>query len=357
MKSEKKLDDVIRQEMTEIRDRYGDERRTELIDDDSATLPIVENKPAAEDTAILRLRDGQLRRMSPRMVDKYLAQPGAKDDVVETIQTATDETLYFFTNKGNCFMLDVSKIPETMRLRDRGSLLTGLIAGLADHEHAVAMVCVKTEEMAKKGDFLFITKNGQVKRTTAAEYGIRRARFAAINPQGRGRAGRHGAGGSRRQGRHHSDYPFGHGASLQARHGLLHGRATAGVRGMDVGKDDEVRWFEIPKAGDMLLVLSDRGFGKRMLSDDVERQGRAGKGQKLLPMNKTGETGTQLAACLNVTGAKSARVEQRHGHVTVLNMDEIAVERRTSKGQLLINVLLDDVVEYAALTAETNNDN
>ena len=43
--------------------------------------------------------------------------------------------------------------------------------------------------------------------------------------------------------------------------------------------------------------------------------------------------------------------------MTVLNMDEIAVERRTSKGQLLINVLLDDVVEYAALTAETNNDN
>ena len=70
LKSEKKLDDVIRQEMTEIRDRYGDERRTELIEDDSATLPVVENKPAAEDTAILRLRDGQLRRMSPRMVDK-----------------------------------------------------------------------------------------------------------------------------------------------------------------------------------------------------------------------------------------------------------------------------------------------
>ena len=88
---------------------------------------------------------------------------------------------------------------------------------------------------------------------------------------------------------------------------------------MDVGKDDEVRWFEIPKAGDMLLVLSDRGFGKRMLSDDVERQGRAGKRQKLLPMNKTGETGTQVAVCLNVTGAR-VRVEQKHGHVLVLNM-------------------------------------
>ena len=56
MKSRKKLDDVIRQEMTEIQDQYGDERRTELIEDDSATLPVVENKPVAEDTAILRLR-------------------------------------------------------------------------------------------------------------------------------------------------------------------------------------------------------------------------------------------------------------------------------------------------------------
>ena len=357
LKSEKKLDDVIRQEMTEIRDQYGDERRTELIEDDSATLPVVENKPAAEDTAILRLRDGQLRRMSPRMVDKYLAQPGAKDDVVETIQTATDETLYFFTNKGNCFMLDVSKIPETMKLRDRGSLLTGLIAGLADHEHAVAMVCVKTEEMAKKGDFLFITRNGQVKRTTAAEYGIRRARFAAINLKDEDEL----VGMVQVDPDDKDDIILitRLGTALRFRLDTVSctGRATAGVRGMDVGKDDEVRWFEIPKAGDMLLVLSDRGFGKRMLSDDVERQGRAGKGQKLLPMNKTGETGTQLAACLNVTGAKSARVEQRHGHVTVLNMDEIAVERRTSKGQLLINVLLDDVVEYAALTAETNNDN
>ena len=134
------------------------------------------------------------------------------------------------------------------------------------------------------------------------------------------------------------------------------GRATAGVRGIDVGKDDEVRWFEIPKAGDMLFVLSDRGFGKRMLSDDVERQGRAGKGQKLLPMNKTGETGTQVAVCLNVTGAKSVRVEQKHGHTVLLNMDEIAVERRVSKGQLLVNVLLDDVVQYGALTAETKDE-
>ena len=352
LKSEKKLDDVIRQEMTEIRDRYGDDRRTELIEDDSATMPVVENKPIAEDTAILRLRDGQLRRMSPRMVDKYLAQPGAKDEVVEIIQTATDETLYFFTNKGGCFMLDVAKIPETMRLKERGSLLTGLIAGLADGEHAVAMICVKTDEMTKKGDFLFITKNGQVKRTPAAEYGIRRARFAAINLKGEDEL----VGMVQGDPDDKDDIVLITQTGMALRFKLdtvsCTGRATAGVRGIDVAKNDAVRWFEIPKAGTMLFVVSDRGFGKRMLCDDIERQGRAGKGQKLLPMNKSGETGQMLAACLNVTEAKAVRVEQKHGHVTTLDVSEISVQRRTAKGELLVNVLLDDVVEYAALAGD-----
>ena len=72
--------------------------------------------------------------------------------------------------------------------------------------------------------------------------------------------------------------------------------------------------------------------------------------------NKTGETGTQVAVCLNVTGAKSVRVEQKHGHTVLLNMDEIAVERRASKGQLLVNVLLDDVVQYGTLTDETKDE-
>lgn len=253
-------------------------------------------------------------------------------------------------------MLDVTRIPETMKLKDRGSLLTGLIAGLADHEHAVALVCVKSDEMAKKGDFLFITKNGQVKRTAAAEYGIRRARFAAINLKGNDEL----VGMVQVDPEDKDDIILITQLGMALRFKLdtvsCTGRATAGVRGIDVGKDDEVRWFEIPKVGDMLFVLSDRGFGKRMLSDDVERQGRAGKGQKLLPMNKTGETGTQVAVCLNVTGAKSVRVEQKHGHTVLLNMDEIAVERRASKGQLLVNVLLDDVVQYGALTAETKDE-
>ena len=353
LKSEKKLIAVIKEEMTGIREKYGDDRRTELIEDDSAKLPVVENKPIAEDTAILRLSDGQIRRMSPRMVDKFLQQPGVSAEVVQTIQTATDESLYIFTNLGNCFMIDVGKIPETMRLKERGVLLTGLVAGLADGETAVNMLCAKSDEMGRFGELLFITKNGQVKRTGAGEYGIRRSRFAAINLKGEDRV----VAVLTVQPGDKGDLLLATRSGLGLRFKLAEipatGRATAGVRGIDVADGDEVAWVFMPKAGDVLLMISDRGFGKRMPADMVDRQKRAGKGQKLLAMTKAGETGTQLAALMDVTTAQQVTFTQKHGRQTAMNMFEIPAQKRADKGALLVSVLLDDVVTDAAITEKT----
>ena len=352
LKSEKKLIAVIREEMSEIREKYGDERRTELMDDDSAKMPVVENKPIAEDTAILRLSDGQIRRMSPRMVDKFMQQPGAAAEVVQTIQTATDESLYIFTNLGNCFMLDVGKIPETMRLKERGSLLTGLVAGLADGETAVQLLCAKSDEMGKFGELLFVTKNGQVKRTAAGEYGIRRARFAAINLKGDDQVVAVETVKEDDTGEILLVTRLGMGLRFRLYEIPTTGRATAGVRGIELSDGDELCWMMAHKDSDLLLLISDRGFGKRMMMDDIDRQKRATKGQKLLGITKTGETGTQLAAMLNVTGAQQVAFTQKNGHVTTMGMFEIPVERRSAKGRLLVNVLLDDVVEHAAIRNE-----
>ncbi|MGN0997324.1 MAG: DNA topoisomerase (ATP-hydrolyzing) subunit A [Candidatus Ventricola sp.] len=344
LKSEKKLIAVIRSELSGIRDQFGDDRRTELIDDDSATLPVTEVKPVAEETAILRLRDGQLRRMSPRMVDKYLQQPGVREDVLDIMQTMTDASCYFFTNQGNCFMLDVAKIPETLRLKERGSLLTGLVAGLADGEQLVAMVCARSEEMERRGELLFITKNGQVKRTAAGEYGIRRSRFAAITLKGDDAV----AAVEMVQPEDKGDLLLVTAQGMGVRFKLSEipttGRATAGVRGIDVSTGDTVCWHALPKPGNMLVLISDRGFGKRMMADDIDRQKRAGKGQRLLPLTKTGETGTRLAGFAPVGQAEGVAFAQRGGHVTRMRMGEIPVDRRAGRGQLLVSVLLDDVV-------------
>ena len=283
------------------------------------------------------------------MVDKFLQQPGMSGEVVQTIQTATDESLYIFTNLGNCFMLDVSKIPETMRLKERGSLLTGLIAGLSDGETAVNMLCARSEDMGKFGELLFVTRRGQVKRTTAGEYGIRRSRFSAIALKGDDQV----VAVTTVQEGDKGDLLLATRQGMAVRFKLSEipttGRATAGVRGIDVGEGDEVGWMLMPAAGDMLLLISDRGYGKRMLADDVDRQKRAGKGQRLLPMTRTGETGTCLAGLLDVTHALAVSFTQKGGHVTAMNASEIGVERRAGKGQLLVSVLLDDVVTDAAL--------
>ncbi len=349
LKSEKKLDAVIRSELLEIRNRFGDDRRTELIPDDTATLPVVENKPVAEDTALLCLRDGQVRRMSPRMVDKFLQQPGVREEVVSITKTLTDCSCYFFTNRGNCFMLDVGKIPETFRLKERGSMLTGLIAGLADDERAVGLVCARTDEMAAQGDLLFVTRQGQVKRTAASEYGIRRARFSAINLKGEDEVIGVAAVAPDAKG----DLLLVSRGGMALRFKLAEiptmGRATAGVRGAALDAGDGLLAFALPKAGDMLLAVTDRGFGKRMLMDDVDRQKRGGKGQRLMPKNAA--TGLQLAAALPIAGETTAVFEQKLGHVTRVPLAEIAVERRAGKGTLLVNVLLDDVVVRAALTS------
>ena len=348
LKSEKKLIAVIRSEMNEIRDKYGDDRRTELIEDDSSSMPVVENKPIAEDTAILRLKDGQIRRMSPRMVDKFLQQPGVRAEVVDQVNTLTDASCYFFTNLGNCFMLDIAKIPETIRLKERGSLLTGLVAGLSDGERCVAMICARADEMEKQGELLFVTQNGQVKRSSAAEYGIRRSRFAAVSLKGDDEVVSVTAVAADDKRDLLLATRMGFGVRFKLAEVPVTGRATAGVRGIDLSDGDGVVWSMLPKPGDVLLVISDRGFGKRMMADDIDRQKRGGKGQKLLPMTKTGEIGTVLAGFVDVTKASGASFVQKHGHTTQMGIGEIAVERRTGKGQLLCSVLLDDVVTEAA---------
>jgi len=347
LRSEKKLIAVIKAEMLEIRERFGDDRRTELIEDDSAKMPVVDNKPIAEDTAILRLSDGQIRRMSPRMVDKFASQEGMGAQIVQVIKTATDESLYIFTNMGNCFMLDIAKIPETMRLKERGTLLTGLVAGLADGESVVQMLCAKSEEMGRFGELLFVTKHGMVKRTKAEEYSIRRARFAAINLKNEDQVVSVMTVSEGDKGEILLATRAGFALRFKLAEIPTTGRATAGVRGIDVCDPDELAWAMLPKSGDMLLVVTDRGFGKRMMADDVDRQKRATKGQRLMPITKTGEIGTCIAGLIDVTKAESAVFTQRHGHTTAMQMFEIPVDRRTGKGTLLVSVLLDDVVEGA----------
>ncbi|MBQ8095098.1 MAG: DNA topoisomerase 4 subunit A [Clostridia bacterium] len=344
LKSEKKLKGVIRKELEEIRDQFADERRTTLIEDDTAQLPVPEATVVAEDTVLVRYRDGQIRRVSPKLAERMMQQPDIASDVLETVMTSTDETIYFFTNLGNCYSMDVPKFPETTKPKERGSQLTGFISGLAPNEVCVAVCCFKPSDKDVAQDLLFVTKNGVFKRTSVSEYVIRRARFVAMKLKDDDEV----SGVLRIPSDDVGDILVisrkGYALRCVMASIPVNGRPTSGVKGISLEKDDTVMTFMKPATGSTLFVISDRGFGKRMLAADVERMTRDRKGVRVLPFTKDGAIGQTLAAIFLCDGIEKLAVTQFHGARTEIDLNQVKVARRTDRGEMLVPVLMDDIV-------------
>lgn len=356
--SEKKLMNVIKKELKAVADKYGDERRTELVNTENVVEAIQKEEIVPEEATVTFSKGGLIRRMYTPRTRKQAAAPeteAAEDPIVYRFDTLTDHTLYFFTNIGNCYTLSVSALPEMNKPKDRGALLNSVLAGLEENEVPVRILCHKPADMATQPDLLFITKNGQVKRTAAAEYDVRRAKFAAVNLRDGDTL--------------HSVLSLDpaldvlmfsesgmcirfHGDSVPAQ-----GRVAGGVKGMVLDENDCVLWAGQPQATDQMLLFSDRGFAKRILYMDFEPQARAGKGLKSFYFNKNGSNGTRLAAaaCLPAEGAQ-VKVYQKLSPYTLIDSSEVILQGKQDKGIPMVMALLDDVVtEMEILPAETPN--
>ena len=339
--SEKKLMNVIKKELIAVADKYGDDRRTQIVADNQEALPVEE--AVAEEAIVTYSRAGLIRRVYPPRARKQAAEAEAPEEApLYRFETFTDHTLYFFTNLGNCYTLSVGALAE-MKPKDRGSLLTGVLAGWEDGEAPVRILCEKASDLAQKPDLLFVTRLGQVKRTAAQDYDVRRSKFAALNLR---------PGDAlhaviwldpeqdvlmlTRTGmsiRFHAD-----GVNAM-------GRVAGGVKGVNLEMGDEVIWCGQPKATDSVFLITERGFAKRVLYMDFEPQARAGKGVKCVYFNKSGSTGTRLAGA--AAGEGLVRVSQSRSEPTVIDMAAAPLKGKQDKGAPLVMALLDDVVTGA----------
>ena len=343
LKSEKKLKAVIRNEMEEIRDRFSDDRRTSLIEDDTDRLPVPELHVEAEETTMIRHRDGQIRRVSSKLLTRMMQMEDVVSEIEDIQMTMTDETVYFFTNLGNCYSLDVTKFPESTKPKDRGVQMTGLFQGLSQNERCIAMYCFKMSDKDKIQELVFITKNGQLKRSSTEDYIIRRSRFAALKLKEPDEL----VGMMRIPSEDQGDLLLisrkGFALRLPFSSIPLTGRSSGCVKGIVLDTDDDIALFAKPSSSSILFVITDRGFGKRMLAADVERMDRGRKGQKIMPTTKSGTIGSQVLT-LVCDDIEKAVLHQYHGTVTELDLNGIRVLRRTDSGQMLVPVLLDDTV-------------
>ena len=329
LKSEKKLLAVIKKELLEISEQFGDDRRTELTREMTAEAPVEEEKPVADEALIVLTRGGFLKRMPPRVYEKGASgadQPA--DPPLRVIpQAQTDWKLLFFTDQGSCCQVTASQVPEC-RYRDRGLALAGLLAGLEKDERVIEILPLAPGDWA--GELLFATAKGQIKKSELAEYSVRKQRFAAI--------------GLKNGDRLLSVTRLSGGESLlmvtklgMAIHFSLHdvaciGRTAAGVKGMTLGPGDEVLRALVAGCEGELLLLTDKGYMKRCLMVDFEEQARGGKGLKCITLLKTGVNGESLVACELVKEPFRFTVVQKSGLATPLDTDSVHIEMRSGKG-------------------------
>ena len=349
LNDEKKLMNVIKKELKAVADQFGDERRTTIEEVHNVVEALVKEEKVAEEALVTFSREGYLRRSWPKA--KKAAQPedGQPDDPpVYSFETDTDHTLFFFTNIGNCYQLNVGALPEMNKPKDRGSLLSGVLAGLENGEEPVYLMCATAEELNSLPDLLFVTSRGQLKRSAASEYAVKRSKFGALNLR--------------------------EGDSLHAVLSLdvssdvlmisetgmcirFHadqvpamGRVSGGVKGMTLDPSDRILWVGQPAAADQLLLFTERGFGKRVPYTDYEPQARGGKGVKTFYYQKSGSNGTRIAGVALVTEAgQNVVIHQKTSQPTQLSADEVILQSKQDRGMPYVMALMDDTVTGVSL--------
>ena len=324
--SEKKLLAVIRKELQEIAEEFADERRTTIEKADESPLEVEEETAAPEEVIVAFTGAGQLKRMNPALYKKTPLPTRAEDDKEFAdflFMAKTDETLLIFTDHGNCYPLPVASLNE-VKPKDRGQLLSGVL------------------------DILFITRQGMVKRTAAADYDVRSKKFAAVNVKDGDRLLTILPAASR------DDLLLFTRSGLCIRFSLdsvpVQGRVAAGVRCMQVEDGDEVIWCGQLQDSDQIVLLTDRGYAKRLLSVDFEKQNRNGKGVKSFYFNKNGSNGKQLAGVVRLEKDDHLiRVQQAKSPATLVERDAVRLQGKQDRGTPLVIAVMDDVVTGAEL--------
>ena len=332
LESPKKLRGVIKKELEEIRDAYGVPRRTQLMQEDAGAVLPEEEAHVSEEALVVLLPGARVRRMPPKA---YNPEQGAGENPLALIQTATDRRLRFFTNLGACCFLPVEEIPET-RLNGKPANLNALIAFEKDEQ---VVACL--EEGECEGQLYFYTVQGNVKCTQGSEYNARTRRVTAISlKEGDRLLGVEPA-------REDSILLItSQGMSIRFARDTVPemGRVAAGVKGIRLEAGDQVVFAQQVGEDGEVLTISDRGYAKRSFVFDHELQGRNGKGLKAFDFKKNGSNGTAIAAALYVREPYNFTVEQKHGAVILCNTEEVRIDNRAGRGDLLVMALLDDVV-------------
>ena len=349
---EKKLLMVIRNEMTAIADKYGDDRRTVIGIDDSEIS--MEDIIADESTVITMTNLGYIKRMTP---DNFKSQnrggKGIKgmqtieDDYIEDIlMTTTHHVILMLTNKGRVYKLKAYEIPEASRTA-RGTAIVNLLQ-LMPGEKISAIVPV---DGIKGDEYLFMaTKNGIVKKTSSKEYeNIRKTGIQAITLRDNDELIEAKSVDNEKE--IFLVTKYGQCIRFKSTDVRPTGRSAMGVIGMNLTPGDEVVGMQLDSQGDTLLIVSEYGLGKRTPIDEFTVQNRGGKGIKCYKVN---EKSGNVIGVKAVSDTREIMLITTEGIVIRMEVSGISTLGRITSGVKLIN--LDEGVKVAKVAKVREED-
>lgn len=344
-----RIDQIIYEELLEIQERFGDDRRTELMVGE--VLSIEDEDLIEEENVVVTLtHNGYIKRLptsdfkAQNRGGRGVQGMGVHDDdfIEHLLTTSTHDELLFFTNTGKVYRMKGYEIPEYGRTAKGIPMINLLdISGDEKIQTVINVPANKVQEAQDKEMYLFfITRQGVVKRTAVSEFGnIRKNGLKAVTL-------------------HEDDELInvlatdntkniiiathqGYAVSFAETDIRSMGRSAAGVRGVRLRENDYVVGSAILEADDQVFVISEKGYGKKTLASEYPIKGRGGKGIKT--SNITEKNGP-LAGMTTVTGNEDIMVITNKGVMIRFGADKVSQTGRATLGVRLINLDDDSIV-------------
>jgi DNA gyrase subunit A len=335
--SEKKMLKVIRDELTEIKDKYADPRRTKIVRGSVANISDEDLVPDTE-TALVYTAGGYIKRTDP---SEYRSQKRGgvgvvdmdtkEEDVVTHLLTAsTHANMLFFTNLGKVYQLKMYDIPEGRRATRGKSIMNFL--QLADNESVTSILPVPKGNEVKDQSLFFVTKSGVIKKVAADSFAsVRRSGLIAINL----RDGDTLLGAMLT----HVDDTImlvtADGQSIRFKASQVRdmGRTATGVKGMELDKADSIIGLGVisdSMKNPTVMVMTNNGYGKRTPIDEYKVQNRGGSGIKTA--NVTDKTGPVVGAKIVTDDDSELIAISQKSQVIRTELDSIPVLGRATQG-------------------------
>lgn len=342
---------IIKQELMEVRKKYGDERRTEIVD--AVADFDIEDLIAEEDMVIAITHGGYIKRMPvtlyrrQRRGGKGVVGMGTKEeDFVEHLFIAsTHDYILFFTNTGKCHWKKVHELPEGGRYSKGKSIANVLEIGKEDRVTAF----VTTKDFPQDRYLVMATSRGVIKKTKLSAFSHpRRGGIIAINLD----EGDTLIDARLTDGTNDIILAKSSGKAIRFHERDVRGmgRAARGVRGVTLEADDVVIGMVVVVREGTLLVVSEKGYGKRSPISDYRVTRRGGKG--ILTMRCTAKTG-RLVAIMEVVDEDELMIMSQHGSVIRVPIKGVSVIGRATQGvRLKVLEEGDCVVDVARVVTE-----